>query len=244
VRIVIGDAALETYGKVGSMNGREILRKALAGAVRAVFRPRITGMENIPRNGPFILAANHLSFSDHIFLTILVPRPVYFVGKAERLGRTSLRGRLSGLFFQRIGMIPVRRDGGRGGIEALETSSALLGDGLGVGIHPEGTRSPDGRLYRGHTGAAWMSLTTGAPVLPCGLIGTERVQRPGGLLLRPVRFEMHIGRPLTPAAYAGREKQSLSRRQYTDQIMAGIQALSGQELAPEFAVKGKALRAA
>jgi 1-acyl-sn-glycerol-3-phosphate acyltransferase len=226
------------------MTVREIIRRVLAGLVRVVFRPTITGLSNIPDTGPFVLAANHLSFSDHIFLTIMVPRQVHFVGKAERLGRTGLRGRLSGFFFARVvGMIPVRRDGGRGGVAALEASRARLERGLGVGIHPEGTRSPDGRLYRGHTGVAWLSMTTGAPVIPCGLTGTDQVQRPGRLVLRPVRFEMRFGAPLAPTQYAGREALSLSRRQFTDQIMGEIQVLSRQEPAPQFATKGQAIAA-
>ncbi|WP_347104804.1 lysophospholipid acyltransferase family protein [Streptomyces sp. CB03238] len=225
------------------MAGREITRKILSGLAVAYFRPRITGTAHIPKSGPFVVAANHLSFSDHIFLSVFVPRPVYFVGKAERLGRKGLRGRVSSWFFEQVGMIPVRRDGGRGGVAALETSRELLVQGVGVGIHPEGTRSPDGRLYRGQTGAAWLSLTTGAPVVPCGLVGTDRVQRPGRLLLKRTTFEVHFGEPLTPGEYAGREKQSFSRRQYTDRIMREIGALSGQELAPGFAVKGAALAA-
>jgi 1-acyl-sn-glycerol-3-phosphate acyltransferase len=222
--------------------GREAVRRILAAVTVGVFRPKVTGVENIPRGGPFVLAANHLSFCDHIFLSLLVPRPVYFVGKAERLGRGGLRGRLSGLFFEKVGMIPVRRDGGRGGVAALTASQEVLERGAGVGIHPEGTRSPDGRLYRGHTGAAWLSLETGAPVVPCGLIGTERVQSPGKLLLRPVRFEVHFGAPLSPADYAGKEHLSLTRRRYTDRIMQQIGALSGQESVPRFAVKGQALK--
>lgn len=223
------------------MTVRETARRVLAGMVRVVFRPRVTGVANIPTDGPFILAANHLSFCDHVFLTLFVPRPVYFMGKAERLGRASLRGRLSGRFFHSVGMIPVRRDGGRGGVAALDASRLVLERGHGVGIHPEGTRSPDGRLYRGHTGVAWLSMTTGAPVVPCGLVGTDRVQRPGRLALRPVRFEVHFGAPLAPADYAGRERLSLSRRQFTDQIMRRIQALSGQGSAPGFAVRGEAI---
>jgi 1-acyl-sn-glycerol-3-phosphate acyltransferase len=206
-----------------------------------IFRPLVTGVSNIPASGPFIVAANHLSFSDHVFLSFFVPRPVYFVGKAERLEGTGLRDRLRRTFFKRVGMIPVRRDGGRGGVAALEASRRLLDRGAGVGIHPEGTRSPDGRLYRGHTGAAWLSLATGAPVVPCGLIGTDRVQGPGRLLPRPARFEVNFGAALYPTAYAGREKLSLTRRQFTDQIMQEIAALSRQECAPQFAVKGEAL---
>ncbi|MGQ0839446.1 lysophospholipid acyltransferase family protein [Actinokineospora sp.] len=226
------------------MTGRELVRRTLAGAVRMVFRPRITGLSNIPTAGPFILAANHLSFADHTFLMIFVPRPVFFVGKAERFGRPGLRGRLSGKFFERMDVIPVRRDGGRGGVAALELSRDVLDRGYAVGIHPEGTRSPDGRLYRGHTGAAWMSLTTGAPVVPCGLVATDRVQPPGRFLLRPVRFDIHFGTPIEPTEFAGREKLSTSRRQLTDQIMREIRNLSGQEFVDRFAIKGQAMTAA
>ncbi|MEU4655534.1 lysophospholipid acyltransferase family protein [Streptomyces sp. NPDC023723] len=225
------------------MSGRELLRKILSGLAVTVFRPRITGLSQLPKYGPFILAANHLSFSDHVFLTLFVPRPLYFVGKAERLGRRGVRGRLSGLFFRGIGMIPVRRDGGRGGVAALELSRERIERGLSVGIHPEGTRSPDGRLYRGHTGAAWLSLATGAPVVPCGLVGTDQVQSPGRLLFKRVRFGVHFGQPLRPDRYAGREELSLTRRQFTDEIMRQIQVLSGQELVPRFAVKGQAIEA-
>ncbi|MFK4099071.1 lysophospholipid acyltransferase family protein [Streptomyces sp. NPDC019531] len=208
-----------------------------------VFRPRVTGLSHVPKSGPVVLAANHLSFSDHIFMTLFVPRSLYFVGKAERLGRRGLRGRLSGLFFRSVGMIPVRRDGGRGGVAALELSRELLDRGLAVGIHPEGTRSPDGRLYRGHTGAAWLSLATGAPVVPCGLVGTDQVQGPGRLLLRRARFEVHFGQPLSPERYAGREELSLTRHRFTEEIMRGIRDLTGQELVLRFAVKGQAIEA-
>lgn len=225
------------------MAGRELLRRILSRLAMVVFRPRVTGLSHVPRSGAFVLAANHLSFSDHIFLSLFVPRPLYFVGKAERLGRRGVRGRLSGLFFRSIGMIPVRRDGGRGGVAALETSRELLDRGLGVGIHPEGTRSPDGRLYRGHTGAAWLSLATGAPVVPCGLVGTDQVQSPGSLLLRRARFEVHFGQPLLPGRYAGREELSLTRRQFTDEVMRSIRDLTGQELVSCFAVKGQAIEA-
>jgi 1-acyl-sn-glycerol-3-phosphate acyltransferase len=223
------------------VKSRELTRKLCAWSTIFIFRPRITGIENLPRDRPFILAANHLAFCDHIFLAFFSPQPVYFVGKAERLEGTGLRGLLRRLFFKRIGFIPVRRDGGRGGVAALEASVARIQQGQSVGIHPEGTRSPDGRLYRGHTGAAWLSLTTGAPVVPCGIVGTDRVQPPGRLMLWPSSFELNFGRQLDPQAYAGRERLSMSRRLFTDEIMREIQALSRQEAAPEFAVRGLAI---
>lgn len=223
------------------LNTRRLLRCLLMPALRVAFRPRIVGLEHLPASGPFIVAANHLSFADHIFLSILCPRPIFFVGKAERLSLPGPLGAANAWFFRRVGMIPVVRDGGRGSMAALDGARAVLSRGDAVGIHPEGTRSPDGRLYRGHTGAAWLALQTGAPVVCCGLIGTDEVQRPGRLLLRPTRFEAHFGEPLWPTEFAGREQQSRTRREFTEQIMRSIASLSRQEYVPVHAVKGQAL---
>ncbi|WP_425337751.1 lysophospholipid acyltransferase family protein [Streptomyces novaecaesareae] len=207
--------------------------------MRALFRPRITGIENIPESGPCIIAANHLSFSDHVFISLATKRPVCFIGKAERLTGTGLKGLVSKVFFSAVGIVPVERDGGPGGVAALEQARGVIEEGRVFGIHPEGTRSPDGRVYRGKTGVGWLAMATGAPVVPCGLSGTEKVQPLGSLVPRPVRFDMHFGQPMLFPEHVGSEGDPKLRRSVTDEIMRQIQELSGLEYVGRFASKDK-----
>ncbi|MEU7550901.1 lysophospholipid acyltransferase family protein [Streptomyces sp. NPDC044571] len=223
---------------------RTALRTTLALLMRVAFRPHIEGAENVPATGPCIIAANHLSFSDHVFISLAVKRPVYFIGKAERLTGKGLKGRLTAAFFRAIGMVPVERDGGHGGVAALQLAEQVLGDGLIFGIHPEGTRSHDGRLYRGRTGVGYLALHTGAPVVACGLVGTEKVQPPGSLMLRPHRFTLRFGAPLDFSGLQGRSGEARLRRQVTDEVMQAIAALSHQEYVDMYATKAKTLASA
>jgi 1-acyl-sn-glycerol-3-phosphate acyltransferase len=207
--------------------------------LRAVFRPRIEGVENIPATGPVILAGNHLAFSDSPFITLASPRPVYFIGKAEYVKGRGPKGRAKAAFFRASGMIPVDRDGARGGVAALMTGRQVLEEGGIFGIHPEGTRSPDGRLYRGRTGVARLALMTGAPVVPCALSGTEHVQPPGKRLPRPHRVTIRFGEPLDFSRYEGMERDRYVLRAVTDQVMSQVMRLSGQEYVDIYATKAK-----
>ncbi|WP_308407670.1 lysophospholipid acyltransferase family protein [Streptomyces sp. RKAG337] len=207
--------------------------------MRVLFRPRISGIENIPAAGPCIIAANHLSFSDHVFISLATHRPVCFIGKAERLTGKGLKGRVSALFFGAVGIVPVERDGGPGGVAALGQARGVVEDGRVFGIHPEGTRSPDGRVYRGRTGVGWLAMATGVPVVPCGLAGTDKVQPLGRLLPRLTRFDMHFGAPMLFPEHVGSEGNPRLRRTVTDEVMQQVQKLSGLEYVDRFASKDK-----
>lgn len=156
---------------------RFALIKAVLGPImRLMFRPRVEGAEHIPGDGPVILAGNHVTFIDSMILPLVCDRQVFFIGKDEYVTGKGIKGRLMAWFFTGVGMIPVDRDGGRGGVAALMTGRRVLDEGKVFGIYPEGTRSPDGRLYRGRTGIARLTLMTGAPVVPFAMIGTDKIQ--------------------------------------------------------------------
>ncbi|MCF3181659.1 1-acyl-sn-glycerol-3-phosphate acyltransferase [Streptomyces polychromogenes] len=214
---------------------RSMLRAVLALLLRLVFRPRISGLGNIPDSGPCIIAANHLSFCDHVLISLMAKRPVWFIGKAERLDGTGLRDRLRVKLLHVLGFVPVKRDGGAGGVDALKRAEEVLREGRIFGIHPEGTRSPDGRVYRGRAGVGWLALATGAPVVPCGLAGTDRVQPLGRLMWRVTRFDMHFGSPMTFPEFAGREGDYKVRRLVTDSVMEQVHTLAGLEYVHRYA---------
>lgn len=208
----------------------EPIRRSTAAFLRLTCRPEVTGLEHVPAQGPFVIASNHLSFFDSVLLQALAPRPVHFFAKAEYFTGAGVRGRAQKWFFESVGSIPVQRDEQAASVAALDSLVALLERGQGVGIYPEGTRSRDGRLYRGRTGAAWLALTTGAPVVPVGLTGTERLQPPGASGFRPHRFTVTVGEPLE-FGHPGRRHTLPQRRAATEAIMDAIAALSGQERA-------------
>ena len=159
--------------------GYAITRWIVGLIFRVFWRPRVEGLENIPESGPVIIASNHLSFIDSVVIPLAVPRRVRFLAKAEYFTGRGLRGRGTALFFHLIDAVPVERTGNRDSMRSLESALAVLYEGSAFGIYPEGTRSRDGRLYRGRTGVGWLALTSGAPVVPVGLIGTDRVQPVG-----------------------------------------------------------------
>jgi 1-acyl-sn-glycerol-3-phosphate acyltransferase len=206
-------------------------RSLISPLARLVYRPRIEGRENVPLTGAVIFASNHLSFIDSIAIPVAAPRPVHFLAKSSYFEGTGFRGWLSRTFFQSIGAIPVRRGAGQAALDALDLQRQLLDDGLAVALYPEGTRSTDGRLYKGRTGVAFLALQTGAPVVPVGIVGTDKVM-PVGAKMPTVseRITVRFGEPLDLSPH-GPATSGRARRLATDDIMAAIHALSGQELA-------------
>ncbi|WP_412542151.1 lysophospholipid acyltransferase family protein [Longispora sp. K20-0274] len=203
------------------------------------FRPKVEGLENIPDSGAAILASNHLSFSDSIFLPLVVRRRITFVAKAEYFNGTGVKGWINRIFFGGTGQIPVDRSGGSASLGALETGARVLRDGHLFGIYPEGTRSPDGRLYRGKTGIARLALETGAPVVPCAMVNTHLVQPPGRIWPRIMRVEIRIGKPLDFSRYDGFVGDRFVERSITDEVMYELMELSGQEYVDVYAAKLK-----
>jgi 1-acyl-sn-glycerol-3-phosphate acyltransferase len=210
--------------------------------LRLLWRPWIEGRENIPDDRPAILASNHLSFCDSFFLPLLAPRKVTFLAKAEYFTTPGLKGLLSRWFFSGVGQVPIDRDDKDAARAALTTAVRVLrGDHNGrrdnlLGIYPEGTRSPDGRLYRGKTGVARLALQTGAVVIPCAMVNTAVIQPPGRLIpkLRP-RPGVRIGKPLDFSRYEGMAGDRFVERAITDEIMYELMLLSGQEYVDEYA---------
>ncbi|MEU2614322.1 lysophospholipid acyltransferase family protein [Micromonospora sp. NPDC007271] len=201
----------------------------IAPLVRLLYRPVVAGRGNVPRHGPVILAANHLSFLDSIVIPLVAPRPVAFLAKAEYFRRPGFRGWLTRACLTGIDAVPVPRGGHRAAQESLEVALGVLAAGRAFGIHPEGSRSRDGRLYRGRTGVAWLALASGAPVVPVAVAGTDRIQPVGARLPRIGRITVRFGAPLHFTPRPGSAGQA--RRAVTDEIMAAIHELSGQELA-------------
>ncbi|MEE6260571.1 lysophospholipid acyltransferase family protein [Plantactinospora sonchi] len=200
---------------------------------RLVFRPVIEGRENVPRRGPVILAVNHLSAFDSVVIPLVAPRPVAFLAKAEYFRQPGLKGWLVRTCLTAIDAIPVPRGGHRAAQDALEVARGVLADGKAFGIHPEGSRSRDGRIYRGRTGVAWLALASGAPVVPVAVLGTDRIQPVGTRLPRIGRITVRFGAPLHFTPSPGARSGQL-RRAATDEIMAAIQELSGQERADDY----------
>lgn len=206
-------------------------RFLLTPLARVLYRPRITGRENVPSTGPVIFASNHLSFIDSIAIPVAAPRNVRFLAKATYFEGNGLGDRLSRTFFTALGASPVRRGAGQAALEALDQQKQLLEAGEAIALYPEGTRSLDGRLYKGRTGVAFLALQTGAPVVPVGLVGTDAVMPVGAKMprLRP-RATITFGKPIDVSAH-GPASSGRARRMATDEIMAAIHELSGQELA-------------
>ncbi len=222
-----------------------LTKYTLGMTLKILFRPRAWGVKNVPRTGPVILASNHLSFSDHFFGPLPVPRKVIFLGKAEYFTGRGVKGLISKVFFTGVGVIPVDRDGGEASERAIRTSLRVLAAGNVLGIYPEGTRSPDGRLYRGKTGVARLAVESGAPVVPCAMIDTFQFQPPGTLWPNP-RFRpgVRFGEPLDFSRYHGQEADGQLLRTITDEVMQAIAKLSGQEYVDIDARRAKAELAA
>lgn len=211
-----------------------VLRRLLGAVFHLLWRPVVEGVEHVPITGPVILASNHLSFIDSIVIPLAVPhRRVTFLAKAEYFTGGGLPGLPRRFFFRTMGAVPLQRGEQTEAEAALRLAVEVLGGGLALGIYPEGTRSRDGRLYRGRTGAGWVALASGAAVVPVGLSGTDRVQPVGARFPRPAPVRICFGAPLLPSSYAGL-RPALARRALTDDVMDEIARLSGQERSPDY----------
>jgi 1-acyl-sn-glycerol-3-phosphate acyltransferase len=218
-----------------------LLKYVLLGPLlRLVFRPRIEGLDHVPASGAAIIAGNHLSFSDHFLMPAVLRRRITFLAKAEYFTGPGLKGRLTAAFFRSAGQIPVDRSGKEAGRAAIREGLGVLGRDELLGIYPEGTRSHDGRLYKGKVGVAVMALTAGVPVVPCAMIGTFEAQPPGRRLPRVRPVAIRFGEPLDFSRYAGMEHEKTVLRAVTDEIMYAILALSGQEYVDRYAAEAKA----
>ncbi|MFH8344503.1 lysophospholipid acyltransferase family protein [Streptomyces sp. NPDC018045] len=208
--------------------------------LRCLFRPRVEGLENLPASGAAIIAGNHLSFCDSFLMPATVKRRITFLCKQEYFTGRGVKGRLTAAFFRACGQIPVDRSGRSAGQAAVEEGVRVLGSGELLGIYPEGTRSHDGRMYKGKTGVAEMALRTGAPVIPCAMIGTFEAQPAGRRLPRVVPITIRFGKPLEFSRYAGMADQRLVLRAVTDEIMYALLHLSEQEYVDTYAAEAKA----
>jgi 1-acyl-sn-glycerol-3-phosphate acyltransferase len=214
--------------------------------LRLYCRPTIEGLEHVPAQGGAILASNHLAVADSFFLPLQVPRRITFLAKREYFTEPGILGRLKKIFFTGVGQVPVDRSGGSAAQAAMDTAIRLLKEGKLLGIYPEGTRSPDGRLYKGKTGVARMALEAGVPVIPVAMIGTDEVNPIGSRMWRPHHVHVKIGEPLDFSRYEGMAGDRFIERSMTDEIMYSLMELSGQTYVDLYAasVKEKAAKAA
>lgn len=213
--------------------------------INLVFRPKVVGAHNVPSTGAAILASNHLSASDHIFMPIAVERQIFFLAKSDYFTGKSLKGKIVAWFFRAINQIPMDRSGGRKSAASLSAGGKKLVEGELLGIYPEGTRAHDGRLYRGKIGVARLVLESGAPVVPIAMIGTDVVQPLGAPFPAPwrqkngFRLTTIFGEPLDFSHLKDRADDRDAVRQITDEIMQAIQKLSGQEYVHAYAADVK-----
>lgn len=200
----------------------------------AVYRPWVEGVEHIPADGPAILASNHLSFLDHFFLPAYVERPIFFLGKSDYFSGWQK------YFFENVGVMPIDREGGDAGEASLRKGQEILDQGKLLGIYPEGTRTPDGRLYRGKTGPVRLALRTGVPIIPVAMVGVFEIMPPGAKFPRlGGRVGIRIGEPLDFSRYAGEDDNRFVLRSATDELMYELMLLSGQKYVDEYAAKVK-----
>nr|WP_181468199.1 lysophospholipid acyltransferase family protein [Streptomyces sp. Amel2xB2] len=217
------------------------MKLSVGNGLKLAFRPWVEGLEHVPAKGPAILASNHLSFSDSFFLPAVLDRKVTFIAKAEYFTSPGVKGKLTAAFFKGVGQLPVDRSGVRGaGEAAIRSGLEVLARGELFGIYPEGTRSPDGRLYRGKPGGlARVALRSGAPVLPVAMVDTEKIQPPGQVVPKLMRPGIRIGAPMDFSRYRGMENDRFIQRALTDEVMYEIMRLSGQEYVDMYATAAK-----
>ena len=216
------------------------LSRAFAGPfLHAMGRPSVAGLENVPATGGAILASNHLSIIDSVYLPLIVPRPVVFPAKAEYFRARGPIGRMWAAYLRSTNQLEINRDGARAAQETLDAALDILRRGDLFGFYPEGTRSPDGKLYRGRSGIGYLALNSGAPVVPVAMLGTRKMMPPGSSLLRPAKIKIRIGAPMTFPDVAG-VAPGKARRMVADRVMAAIRDLSGQEYVHMYASDRKA----
>lgn len=208
--------------------------------LRLIGRPRIEGLEHLPRTGPVILASNHLAVVDSLYLPLTVPRRITFLAKSEYFTTPGVKGRLNKFFYSASGQVPIDRAGGEAAQAALRTAKRVLEDGKVLGLYPEGTRSPDGRLYKGKTGLARIALETGVPVIPVAMIGTDVMNPIGSKSYRPTKITVRLGAPLDFSRYEGLGGSRFIERAVTDEVMYELMKLSGQEYVDLYAADVKA----
>ena len=211
--------------------------------LRVLFRPWTHNMEAIPVKGPAIMVSNHLSFSDSFFLPLVTQRRITFLAKQEYFTGKGIKGLISKAFFTGVGQVPIDRTSGRAAEAAITTGVRILDEGHLLGIYPEGTRTADGRLYRGKTGVARMALESGAPVIPVAMIGTYEIQPPGRIWPNIRRVGICFGDPLDFSRYDGMESDRFVLRSITDEIMYALMELSGQEYVDIYATRAKQMKA-
>ncbi|RMI29104.1 lysophospholipid acyltransferase family protein [Nocardia stercoris] len=213
-----------------------LLKYVLVGPFMHMYnRPEVEGVEHIPADGPAILAGNHLSFTDWLFTPLLSPRRITYLAKSEYFTTPGVKGRLQKFFFAGTGQYPIDRSGASAAEDALNTARKLLAEGRLVGLYPEGTRSPDGRLYKGKTGVARLALETGVPVIPVALIGTNEVCPPGPFRWRRKKVIVKFGKPIDFSRYEGMSGNRFVERAVTDEIIYELMQLSGQEYVDVYA---------
>ncbi|MEV6104541.1 lysophospholipid acyltransferase family protein [Streptomyces sp. NPDC051940] len=218
-----------------------VLKYVLLGPLlRLAFRPRIEGLENIPEEGAAIVAGNHLSFSDHFLMPAILRRRITFLAKAEYFTGPGIKGRLVAAFFRSAGQIPVDRTGRKAAQAAIDEGLGVLRKDELLGIYPEGTRSHDGKLYKGRVGVAAMAVRAQVKVIPCAMVGTFELQPPGRVIPRVGRVTIRFGEPLDFTRFAGMEKEKAVLRAVTDEIMYAILKLSGQEYVDRYATDVRA----
>ena len=203
--------------------------------LHVLWRPEVTGLENIPETGGALIASNHLSIVDSIFLPLVISRPVTFAAKSEYFTGTRMLDRVTAMYMRATNQLSVDRAGARAAQAMLEAALERVNGGALFGIYPEGTRSPDGRLYRGRTGIGWLALHSGVPVIPVAMIGTDRVLPPGRTVPKLYRIQVKIGSPLTFDTLRAEGTGGRQRRAVTDTVMEAIGKLSGQEYVPMYA---------
>ncbi|CAM4449305.1 1-acyl-sn-glycerol-3-phosphate acyltransferase [Mycobacterium basiliense] len=202
-------------------------------------RPKVEGLENIPSSGPALLASNHLAVADSFYLPLVVRRRIWFLAKAEYFTGTGLKGWINRWFYSVSGQVPIDRTDADSAQAALGTAQSLLGQGKLLGMYPEGTRSPDGRLYKGKTGLARLALHTGVPVIPVAMIGTDVVNPPGRKMLRFGRVTVRFGKPMDFSRFEGLADNHFIERAVTDEVMYELMGLSGQEYVDIYAASVK-----
>jgi 1-acyl-sn-glycerol-3-phosphate acyltransferase len=221
----------------------QLSRVVIGPTLHLLGRPRVTGLDHVPASGPAILASNHLSVIDSMYLPLVLSRPVVFPAKAEYFSATGPLGRIWAAYLRSTNQLKLERGEGRSAQATLEAAADILRAGNLFGFYPEGTRSPDGRLYRGRAGLGWLALNTSAPIIPVAMLGTRKMLPPGKPLPRPTRVEVRIGKPMEFAHLAG-DPPARARRIIADEVMAAIADLSGQEYVHEYASDVKARLAA